>query len=358
MKNLVILIFAILFLFHCNKSPIGEDELTLRGGFETDTLFLPLFTSSTAIKNIPLGSSQNLVLCKDNNYESRILLRFSFSDTTYQGLDEIKLVLYRNTTFKSDSIIFSVHLLNHEFTESEATWYKKSNTEPWENPGGDFEFDSLRMGKAKGDSLIVWFNYIDLNKIRNAKGLILVPRSTGFLVFTSREGGKAPSFKIIKNNVIHTVPLSSDCHIAKTDSLPNPWEDWLGSGISYRNFVIFNYDTILNNSRPIFGELTFSLAGYSCHRDSVEIGVRYLVEPFTGFETKLGPVIALKKFSLKDTIFKIDVVEYVQRIVENSDSNFGLFIYLSPENFDIANIKLIKGSHKLKVGYVRPPEER
>lgn len=357
-RGCIFLNLIIILLFNCNKLPLGEDELEVRGGFATDTLRLEIFVSSTEFKNIPVGTSQNLVLGKNDIYESRILLKFNFPDTTYSGLDEIKLTLYRNTLFRFDTISIGIYLLNSDFTEGEATWYEKSNTEPWQNPGGDFEIDSLRFCKVNGDSLIVWFNYIDLSKIMNSKGLILIPHSDGFCFFHSREGGKAPTFKVVKNGVVNGIPLGSDCHIIKADTTPNYWEDWLGSGVVYRNYVKFNYDTTLDSSKAIFGELTFDLEHYFSYRDSVEIGVKYLIKPFTGFDSELGPQIALKKFSLKDSKFSLDIVRYIQRIIDHPDSNFGFFIYLSPENYDITNIKLIKGSHNLKVGFIRPPQER
>ncbi len=345
-------------LLNCNKLPLGEDELTERGGFATDTLRLEIFVSSTETKTIPLGTSQNLVVGKNDTYEARILLKFNFPDTTYSGLDEIKLTLYRNTLFRYDTINIGIYPLNGDFTEGEATWYERSNTEPWQNPGGDFDVDSLRLGKVVGDSLVVWFNYIDLNKIMNSKGLILIPQANGFCTFHSREGGKAPSFRLVKNGVVNAIPLGADCHIIKADTTPNYWEAWLGTGIVHRNYVKFNYDTRLDSSKAIFGGLTFKLEDYFSQRDSVEIGVKYLIKPFTGFDSELGPQIALKKFSLKDSIFSLDIVRYIQWIIDHPDSNFGFFIYLSPENYDITNIKLVKGSHKLKVGFIKPPAER
>lgn len=349
--------FPIFFLIFCNKLPIGEDELNLRGNFKSQSIELPLYASLTEYKNIPLGSSANLILAKGNGYESRILLKFNFPDTAYQGLDEIKLLLFRNNIFYKDTIKFSVHLLTNSFTETEANWYKRSNTEPWDSGGGDFEKNSLKFGEITGDSVLVRFNYIELNKIKAAKGLIIIPEDSGFSGFYSREGGTAPSFQLVKNGVVTSISIGADCHI-----LTGPErfyiENWLGSGMAYRNFVMFSYDTTLNEKKAIYGELTFRQENHLGMRDSVEIGIKELLEPLKGFDSNLGPLIALTKFSIKDTLFKIDIVHYVQRIIEHPDSNFGFFIYLSPENYDITAIKLVHGSHHLKVGYISPPGER
>jgi len=356
MKRLILLV-SIVYL-GCNKLPLGEDELQSRGDFESITLDLPLYTSFTESKTIPLGTSQNLILGKNSKYQSRIILSFTFSDTTYQGLDQIKLILFKNKNFNNDTLHFSVHVLTNEFSELDATWYKKDNTDLWKNPGGDFEIDSLRMGEIKGDSCVVFFNYVDLSEIRNGKGVILIPQDTGFWSFYAREAGKSPLFYLVKNGVVTSIPIKADCHIVKIDTFPNYWENWLGSGVAFRNYVKFSYDTLLNDTRAIYGELTFKAKGHYGFRDSIEIGVKALIKPYSGFDTELGPLIALKQFALTDTIFLLDIVQYVQRIIEHPDSNFGMFIYLSPENYDIANLELTSGSHQLRVGYIQPPKQR
>ncbi len=352
------ILFSFILTLACNKLPLGEEELNERGDFDAITINLPLYVSFTESKAMPLGTSQNLIIGKNSKYQSRVILKFNFSDTTYQGLDQIKLILFKNKSFNNDTLRFTVHILTNEFSETEATWYKKDNTDLWSNPGGDFEFDSLRWGEIKGDSCVVFFNYIDLGKMRNGKGIILIPEDTGFCAFYARESGKPTRFQLVKNGVITSLPLQADCHIIKIDTLPNYWENWLGSGVSFRNYVKFTYDTLLNETKAVYGELTFRAMSHYGLRDSIEIGVKYLRKPFTGFDTELSPQIALKKFALSDTLFALDIVQYVQRIIEHPDSNFGIFIYLSPENYDIANIELMTGSHQLKVGYIKPPEER
>ncbi|MCX7995896.1 MAG: hypothetical protein N3A65_09050, partial [candidate division WOR-3 bacterium] len=158
---------GLLILVSCNKLPVGEEELNERGDFEALTLNLPYYVSFTESKAIPLGTSQNLILGKDSKYQARVILKFGFSDTTHHGLDQIKLILYKNKNFHNDTISFSIHVLTNEFSENEATWYKKDNTDLWFVPGGDFELDSLRRGIIKDDSCVVYFNYIDLGRMRN-----------------------------------------------------------------------------------------------------------------------------------------------------------------------------------------------
>lgn len=356
MKRLILLIFFV--FFGCNKLPLGEEELNERGDFEPHILDLALYTSFTDSKLIPLGTSQSLILGKNTKYQSRIILNFNFPDTIGQGYDQIKLIIFKNKNFNNNTMRFSTHVLTNEFSEVHATWYKRNENDLWTEAGGDFETDSLRWAEARADSCVVWFNYIDLNKIRNGKGIILIPQDTGFCSFYARESGKPPLLHLVKNGVVSSIPLKADCHIVKIDTFPNYWENWLGSGVSFRNYVKFVYDTLLNNTRAVYGEITFRAKGHYGMRDSIEIGIKPLIKPYSGFDTELGSQIALKKFALTDTVFTLDIVQYIQRIIEYPDSNFGMFIYLSPENYGITNIEVISGSHKLKVGYIVPPEER
>ena len=341
----------------CNKLPLGQDELSDRGDFTSKSSNLAVFNSFTESKKIPLGASSNLALGKNVDYESRVLLNFTFSDTDYQGLDEIKLVLRRNTYFEKDTIRFSIHLLTSSFTETEATWAKKSNTVTWDTMGGDFETDSLRYVQIAGDSVLVLFNYVELKRIEASSGLILVPEDSGFVYFQSREGGNAAVFQLVKNGAVTNLPLNADCHILNG---PEPFyvENWIGSGIASRNFVMFIYDSILAGKKAIYGELTFKPEKFFTMRDSVEIGIKELAEPVSGFDSKLGSLIALERFSVDDTVFKIDIVHYIQRMIDNPDSNYGFFVYLTPENYDISTVKIKNKSYSLEVGYVDPPGER
>ncbi len=349
---------VLVIFLSCNKLPLGEEELQNRGDFESIIIGLEYHNSFTESKAIPLGTSQNIILGKNSKYESRIIMAFSFPDTAYQGLDQIKMTFYNNKEFNNDTLRFSVHVLTSEFSEVGATWHKKDSLELWTEPGGDFETDSLRMGQTRGDSCVIFFNYVDLNRIRNGKGVILVPMDTGFCTFSARESGRSVVFHLVKNGNVTAIPIRADCHIVKIDTFPNYWENWLGSGIAFRNYVKFVYDSLLNNTRAVYGELKFKAKSHYGLRDSIEIGIKYLKKPVAGFDTETGSVIALKKFAINDTVFILDIVQYIQHIIEHPDSNFGMFVYLSPENYDIANLELISGSYELEVGYIRPPEER
>ncbi len=356
-KHLLLLLFLFLSIW-CNKLPIGEDELGARGIFDAEEIELIRYITLTEYDIFAqLGSSQNLIVGKNGDYESRILLRFSFPDTSFQGLDEIKLVLKRNTEFHRDTLNYSIHLLQAEFEEGKANWYQRTEEQGWENGGGDFEKDSLRSGQVVEESLVVKFNYVELEQIQASEGMIIIAQESGFVYFSSREGSDPPQFLLKKNDVVTSIPIEADCHIV-TGPEPLYIESWLGSGIPYRNYAKFLFDSLLLNEKPIYAELTFEVEDYFVMRDSIQIGVKELIEPLEDFDTSTGPFIALKKFAADDTLFSLDIVRHIQRMVEHPDSNFGFFIILSPENYDIANFKIVHGSHRLRVGYISPPNER
>ena len=243
------------------------------------------------------------------------------------------------------------------FDEGDANWYQRTSSEWWDSAGGDYDTVALREVMVTGDSVVVNFNYSDFEKIRDADGIILIPRDTGFVYFNANESGDAPVFVIIKNEDQTTFSLVNDCYIV-TGPEPFYIENWIGSGLPYRNYAKFIFDSLLLEKKAIFAELSFRIEDRFVYRDTVEIGVRELLEPIDDFDTPVGSYIALDQYAGVDSVIKIDVVKHIQHMIEHPDSNFGFFIILTPENYDIAHFRIVDGSHMLVVGYIDPPEER
>lgn len=343
----------------CNEKPLGEEALDVRGDFRAQTIDLQLFSSFTEVRNIPVGSSTSLILGENGRYRSRVLLDFAFADTTYQGADEIKLILFRDDDFENDTVGFTLHLLENEFAESEATWDSRNDNDAWDVPGGDYHASALRTGQFTGDSVVLTFNYVELAQIVAADGLILLPSDSGFVALEARESGRGASFTIRKNETTETPSLTGDCHIIKDLAPPNYWDNWLGSGVSYRNYVRFQGDPAIAGMKAVFGELVLRRTGdWFGLQDSFEIAVKELEEPFTGFQTELGSIIELARFAFSDTIYTLDIVRHIQRIIDHPDSNFGFVLYVSPENYGLCHVQLATGMHELTVGFVPPPAER
>jgi len=356
-RSLWLLCFA---LFSCNELPVGEDELRTRGDFAPEFIDLSLFSTFTEYKGVNAGKANNVIFGMNAEYQARGMLSFTFADSSYQGLDEIKLIMKLNSELENDTIGFSVHLMDIEFSEYEATWTHRNFGEMWGTPGGDFDSDSIRYGVAQGDSVILYFNYLELAQIQAAKRLVIVPRDTGFCHFKSREAGDAARIELKRNEITLPIFADADCYIV-TGPEPTLFDDWIGSGWVYRDYVKFNYDTLyhpLDSAMAVYAELSFRCSEYQSPRDSIEIGVRQLLEPFSTFDTPTGPLIAIEKVGIGDTIVTIDIVKHAQRIIEHPDSNFGIYIAITPESYDISRIKLVRGSHKLNIGYIQPPEPR
>jgi len=363
-----ILLLAVFYLVACNKLPIGQEELDQRGNFNAQTINLPFFASVTEFKTIALGGSVNLVLGKNTDYESRVILKFNFPDTIPNGAKDIKLVLTRNKNLNRDTLRFSIHLLTSDFTETEATWTKRNTDEAWTTAGGDYESDSLRYVVFKEDSLVVPFNYAELTWMKNAKGIIFVPRDSGFGAWYSKEGGNAPQLRMTVGTTTTTISLTADLFIVRGPSPPY-YDPWIGAGIPYRNYVKFNFfnepdtvpytpDSTLIGKKCLYGELTFNIESHFALRESLDIGIKPLTEPLNGFDTDVGALMAFHRIAAGDTSATVDIILYVQKVIDHPDSNFGFFVFLSPDNYDIANLKVRRGSYKLKVGYIDPPGER
>ena len=351
------IVLMCLLLVACNELPIGDDELRVRGDLEPQFLELSRFSTFTEHKEVNAGTAQNLVFGMNEEYEARSMLSFEFADSSYQGLDEIKLVLIHSSEFNNDTIAFSIHLMDEQFSETEATWTDRSIDELWQTPGGDFNSDSIRFGVAEADSIVLYFNYLELAQIQAADGMIIIPRDTGFCYLSSKEAGRAARIELKKNDVTIPILAETDCYIVNGPE-PVLLEDWIGAGWIFRDFVRFNYDTLLDSSMAVYAELSFRCSEYFASRDSIEIGVRQLLEPFSTFDTPTGPLIALERVGVGDTLVKIDIVKHAQRMIEHPDSNFGFYIAISPQNYDVSRIKLVRGSHRLNIGYVLPPQPR
>lgn len=352
-----IALFCMLLAAACNKLPVGGEELEGRGNFDARVVELAFNSSTTETKYIPLGTSLNLIVGKGNGYQSRAIMKFQFPDSLTQGADTIEIVLLRNTEFDRDTIRYSLHLLTTTFTEAEATWLRRTVNDGWSTPGGEFNPDSLAMVNAVSDTDVISINYSELVAIKNSHGLILVPRDSGFIYYHARESGTAAQIRIVKNGAVETIPLAADVHLV-TGPSPFYTENWVGAGMAYRNYVKFDLDSILLGQRPVYAELAFRVEAHFARRDSISLGIRTLLKPLTGFDTKTTSLIALHRIAPGDTLVSMDIIDHLQRIIDYPDSNFGFFIAISPDNYDISNLKVTAGSYRLKVGYIEPPGGR
>jgi hypothetical protein len=163
---------------------------------------------------------------------------------------------------------------------------------------------------------------------------------------------------------VTTIPVAADLCVARGPTPPY-YDPWIGAGVPYRNYVKFIFfddalpiDSTLLGKKCLYGALTFKIDGHFALRDSLDIGIKALTEPLHGFDTDVGPLLAYERISVQDTAATVDLVKYVQNIIDYPDSNFGFFMFLSPDNYDIASLKIRRGSFGLRIGYIDPPGER
>lgn len=220
----------------CNKNPLGEDELSERGIIDPIFLKLAVDSFETCYTAPSQGKSLNLVLGRNRDYESRILLKFSFPDSFPSDIEDIRMTLYKRKTMRDDTLEFNIYLLTSAWTEYYTTWQLSDESMRWLRPGGDFDPTPVLSKIASGDSVDVRFTKDQLNLVKNSEGIILLPLRDGFNTFQSREAQQRVRLTYKSGNQRVDVPLAADVHIIN-DSLPEPYRKiWIGSGIPFRAF--------------------------------------------------------------------------------------------------------------------------
>lgn len=358
-RRLGLIALAVVVILSCNKNPLGEDELADRG--VSNPLFLSVSVDSleTSYTAPAQGTSLNLILGRDQEYESRVLLNFSYPDTISTDMHDIRLTMYKRKVARDDTFEFNIHVVTTGWSEDGATWALADQGSQWYRKGGDYESSVLVSKIAAGDSIVIPFTREQLITMQGGQGIILIPTQDGLTTFYSREGNKPVRLTYKKGDDRYDMPLSGDAHIIN-DSLPEPYRKlWLGSGIPFRPFLHFSAaDTVLEGKKIIYGILRLKRGFARSQRDTVDITINALTEPYRGFDTKFTSALVSTKFSLQDSIYDIDVIRLIQRIAYRADSNYGFFIMTSPENYDISRFEFKTDSIAVEVGYITPPRVR
>jgi hypothetical protein len=360
----VILLFT-LILVSCDNSPVGFDQLDRNLTEPVSHEFAPR-DSACYEKYVTNGASTNLILGKNQEYESRVLMMFPLADSALDSLTEVRLVLYTET---QKSIAFNIYIVLQEWQEKGVTWRRTDSAGYWLNSGADFSVTSIGNGMIAADSTVIILNHID-SLVRNGHGLILVPQDTGFAILYSNETSKQPKVVYMYSDKKRNFISSADASIIDTVDLHLGRNDlWIGAGYGYHTYLKFAVDTI-----TIPEKATIATAELILHpdrsfllTDTVEIGVHRLFEPYRqGLITqKFNPNISTKaRFTKADTVIKIDLKNLVQFWSLNQDSNFGFVLNGQPEYSDIFRIELkalnadSAERPRLKASYILPPKGR
>ncbi len=359
LRKTALLTAVVILALSCNKSPLGEDELAQRGTGSPEFVIARIDSFETCYIAPGQGTSLNLVLGRDQEYQSRILLNFSYPDTVSSDMEDIRLTLYKRKFPRDDTFEFNLHVLTTAWAEDNATWRLADAGLQWYRPGGDYETDPLVSKSAVGDSVVIRFTRDNLETMKAGQGVILVPSGPGFTTFYSREGAKPVRLTYKKGDDRLDIPLSGDAHII-VDSLPEPFRKlWLGAGIPFRPFLRFSgTDTLLRDKKIVYGLLRISKSFARSQRDTIDITLHPLFEAYRGFDTKHGSALVNAKVALGDSSYELDVINLLQYMAYHADSNYGFFLKTSPDNYDITRLEFRTDPIEIEVGYISPPEVR
>lgn len=358
-----ILLFTFI-LVSCNRSPVGFDQLD-RNLAEPISYEFAYRASACYEKYVANGASTDLILGKNQEYESRVIMMFPLEDSLLDSLTEVRLVLYTET---QKSIPFNIYIILHEWQETGATWLRTDSAGYWLNPGADFSETRIGNDTITADSTVIILNPID-SLVRNGHGLILVPQDTGFAFLYASEAATGKQPKVVyqysdkKRNFISSADASIidtvDLHLERNDL-------WIGAGYAFHTYLKFNVDTIPEEATIATAELILHPANSFLLTDStdmVKIGVHRLLESYQEFQKPkfYSSISAYARFTMADTAIRFDLKNLVQFWSLNQDSNFGFILNGYPEYSAIFRIELkidLANRPKLKASYILPPKGR
>lgn len=370
---IIILGIVLIIGISCDKDPIGYDELQRN---IADATFIELRSTERECygKYVPLGNSKYLMLGKNANYESRILLQFPLSDTLLDSVRAVKLVLYPNM---HKAIRFKIHPIANEWKQSYATWIRMDENVPWDNPegGGDFYQTILAETTLTSDSCIIELKRNKLDTLVNhAFGIILVPDTsvTDFATILAKEfGSKIPRIVYEFRNYTEVYYANQDCHIIDTTNLNlGLFGYWLGSGFVYRTLLRFPIkESIPSNVTIAYAELLVPISQAFSITDTVMVAVRRILDSLPlGVSTRFTDYISARDTFIlsQDSMLVFDVRNIVQfwnqfnGLNNQPDSVFGLVLSGYPEESGLSRLSILTSGRgvRLKIGYLTPPPRR
>lgn len=364
---LLVSCFLLLTIFSCDKTPVGYDEL------ERD-VSAPVFNTFRASarfcygKYVPLGGADYMVLGKNGEYESRILIQFPIDTLTISGITSLKLVIYPKNYNSISFSIYSIMKIS-EWQEGSVIWNRAYEGQPWITNGGDYYPRLLANVSLSTDSCVIpiAINQGLLDSLKNySNGIILIPDTgNSFATINSRSiTSKAPKIVFEYGSTIKSFTASYDAHIVNTINLnPNSYLDaWLGAGYPFRTMMKFNLDTIPENVTIAYAELVLPIDSCFSMSDTFDIGIWKVLEPDFTLSTRYADdrFAQTQYIASSDTVIIFDLRKIVQYWTIKPDSNFGILVSCYPENYEISRIQLKTGTSGpyLKVGYVLPPKGR
>ncbi len=361
-----ILALSLLFLA-CNTLPVGFDQI--RTLPETRTVEILPESIDSYGKFVPLGYADYLLLGKDNQYEARILIKFSIKDSCLDSVSSIRLILHPIDSFPLN---FLCRPCSTDWSTSAVTWRMADSTGQWLTPGGDYWHFNLGESKLTKESTVVEFNkdYLD-TLVRRSYGIIIFPIDTGFTTVTNLTSAKTGprlvlTFADSKERVYYPV---EDAHIVDSSGIrANPYDLLVGSSFAFRTYLWFRLDSIPPEATIARANLIFQPQTMYQRQDTIWLGVHQLTESYGTkgryalFQENSAAKVAYVPADT-DTVVSLEISRLVQNWVSQSDSNpnYGILITAEPEWLKPFRIKLSRSgpaSPRLRIQFFLPPEDR
>lgn len=360
--------FLLLGLVACNTLPVGSGQL--RGVPAVDSLTLEPDTVDGFSKYVPLGSADTMFLGQDEQYQSRILVKFWTDPRPDSALDSVTSA--RLVLFPADStpMSFVCRPCSVNWFADAVSWRQAESTIQWLRPGGDYWDVELCRGTLSGESLVIDLDIDRLELlIQRSYGIILFPEDTGFCpVFSNYSAATSPRLELVWGDSADTRSLTSveDAHIMDTvDVRTGPGWAGVGSGVAFRTYLELTTDSIPVEATISRADLVFRPDIEYARSDSVSISVRRLTQSYPSlgkYASFLDLASARLTFSPdSDTVATLDLRALAQFWTANPDSNLGLFIVAEPENARPFRFRIPvsgPGAPRLEVFYNLPPEGR
>lgn len=357
----------LIFFLNCNTLPVGFDQINRLP--ETGTVELLPDRADSYVKFVPLGSADHLLLGKDNQYESRVLIDFAPKDSALDSVVTAHLILF---PIDSTRMNFVCRACSTEWNSNAVTWRMADSTTQWFTPGGDYWELPLGQAAAQKDSTVLELNrtYLD-TLVRHAHGIILIPLDTGFTAFATLSASKtAPRlvFTYASGKKRSYYPVA-DAHIVDSSGLRiNPGEWLVGSGVALRTWLHFPVESIPDSATIARAELIFKPQTLYRRSDTLRLGIHALKESYAqrgkyaAYEENRAALTSYIP-SPTDTTIQIDITALVQNWVSYPDShpNYGMLVTAEPEWQKPFRLKLLRSGSaavRLKIQYILPPGDR
>lgn len=360
------LLLAALLGMACNTLPVGYDGLQ-----RTPDVRVLEFQPETLVgyaKHVPLGSSSQLVLGRDAEYVSRVLLHFTISDSAIDSITGVQLTLH---PLDSVPMFFTCWPCSTPWSEYSVTWRMPDSESQWQTPGGDRWPLELTRDTLLNDSLVLSLDlrYLDTLAHRSY-GVLLLPRDTGFArINTGASTKTAPRLKIVySDGGSRTRDITTEAHISDTLSVRfGPHDALVGSTVAFRTYARFGCDSLPTEATIVRAELRFRPRVLYRRQDTLGIGVHRLTAPpgpnirNALFRSAADARTILLVSDTTDSLVRLDMRDLVQFWTAHPDSNFGLLLMSEPEYSLPWRIRIPRSgadAPRLIVQYAMPPSDR